>query len=178
MLSMNHARTRAGPGPLYCNSSHPSIHTRTRTLLILCWPHPFSSSVTAIPARARAPHSCFPSDVDKWRLTEMTTSLLMFKSDTTEDGEKRKEDWRTGREEDEGGCGSSTRTRLCRARCCEEQQQNIFLWRRQPGREGFCRSWGIQKQPMSFSQQICCCCCRAERIIANVPKEFLLVMHY
>lgn len=177
MLSMNHARTRAGPGPLYCNSSHPSIHTRARTLLILCWPHPFSSSVTAIPARARAPHSCFPSDVDKWRLTEMTTSLLMFKSDTTEDGEKREEDWRTGREEDEGGCGSSTRTRLCRARCCGEQQQNIFLWWRQPGREGFCRSWGIQKQPMSFYQQICCCCCRAEKIIANVPKEFLLLMH-
>lgn len=29
------------------------------------------------------PHSCFPADSDKWRLTEMTTSLLMFSSDTT-----------------------------------------------------------------------------------------------
>lgn len=33
--------------------------------------------------------SCFLSDIDKWRLTEMTTSLLIFNSDTSQDSEEK-----------------------------------------------------------------------------------------
>lgn len=45
----------------------PTNTTHTHTLSLTCIHH--------TPA--------LPSDIDKWRLTEMTTSLLMFSSDTT-----------------------------------------------------------------------------------------------
>lgn len=42
-----------------------------------------STTHTHAQTHTHPPHSCFPADSDKWRLTEMTTSLLMFSSDTT-----------------------------------------------------------------------------------------------
>lgn len=111
MVPMNHARThartRAGPGPFCCNSPHTSIHPHESA------PHPLLAtpifSICHSHPRTRTRVRAF-FDVDKWRLTEMTTSLLMLSSDTSEDREKREEDRRTGREEDEGGCGPSTHT--------------------------------------------------------------------
>ncbi len=48
----------------------------------LSTPHP-PAHHTHTHTHTHTPHSCFPSDIDKWRLTEMTTSLLMFSSNTT-----------------------------------------------------------------------------------------------
>lgn len=63
------------------------------------------------------PHSCFPSDIDKWRLTEMTTSLLIFNSDTAEDREKREGEGRM-KDGTGGRCGvKGWRWGGCSERC-------------------------------------------------------------
>lgn len=74
---------------LSCYSSYISPFSPWLPPLPTLYPPPTSTSHARTRTHKSKPHSCFPSDIDKWRLTEMTTSLLIFNSDTSEDREKR-----------------------------------------------------------------------------------------
>lgn len=167
-----HARTRAGPGPIHLipastrheSAPHPLLAT---PIFFICHSHARAHT------HACATHSCFPSDIDKWRLTEMTTSLLMFNSDTTEDGEEGGEDRRTGGRGGRLRFGHThTPARLRRARCCGEQQERWRAWMRR-----FLEELRSPERSDELPSAELLLPIRPGKT-ANAPKELILLMRY